>query len=199
MALDNEVLLLAGLIEIVLPDRTVRLCDGGFVNWPAKGLFTAQDESLGTIESVEAVAEAISDEAPAGRLTLLPASLAEADELFRSDAQGSPIRFWLAEVNRSTGALVGTPELMFDGLIDTMTVRLGRGGRWVDIEFMALAEKLFMVREGNVLSTRFHQTAWPGEQGFDFCTGAGVTVPWGVSDPGGIGGFAGSVFRIIGG
>lgn len=191
MALDDQVLLLAGLIEIELPLRTVRLCDGGFVDWPAKGLFTSSDEDYGTIESVESVSESVSDDAPGGRVTLLPVSTAEAADLFQSSAQGAPIRFWLAEVNRATGILVGTPELLFDGMIDTMTLRIARGARAVDIEFIASAERLFFVKEGNVLSSRFHRLAWPDELGFDFCTGSGVSVPWGVDGPSGSGGGSG--------
>jgi hypothetical protein len=184
MALTDKLIMLCGLVEIVLPDQTIRLTDGGFLDWPARGFFDAEDDTFGVIESVEPVGEAISDEAPGGRITLLPKSIAAAGDLFRSDAQGSPIRFWLAEVDRSTGLLFGTPELLFDGVIDTLSMRIGRQGRHVDIEFMAAAERLFMVREGNVLSARFHETAWPGEKGFDFCTGAGTQVPWGVPDPG---------------
>lgn len=182
MALTDTVILLAGLVEMQLPDRTVRWTDGGFVDWGADR-FEAEDPDFGTIESVESVAEAVSDEAPAGRLTLLPTSVAAADDLFRTDAQGSRIRFWLGEVDRSSGALAGDPELLFDGLVDSITLRLGRQGRHVDVEFMAAAERLFMTREGNVLSSRFHNVAWPGEKGFDHCTGVPGGVAWGTRDP----------------
>lgn len=191
MALNSSVLLLAGLVEMQLPARTVRLCDGGFVQWGAN-LFTSSDAAFGTIESVEAIAEGLGDEAPGARLTLLPTSTADAADLFQSNAQGRPIKFWLAEVNRSTGALVGTPELMFWGMIDSMAVKLGKSERKVEVEFVAASERLFLVREGNVLSPRFHQNAWPGEKGFDHCTGNGIQVPWGVSGaPRGSTGYAG--------
>lgn len=184
MALTDTVLLLAGLIEIELPVRTIRLCDGGFVDWPARGMFTSEDEDFGTVDTVEPVGEAISDQAPGGKLTLLPPSLTDAADLFLPTAQGSPIRFWLGEVNAATGLIVGTPELIFDGLVDQISLKTERPGRRVEIEFMAAAEKLFMVREGNVLSPRFHKLAWPGELGFDHATGVPGLVPWGVSGPG---------------
>lgn len=183
MALTDEVIQLKGLIEIVLPSRTIRLTDGGFLYWGANK-FTDQDEDFGTIESVEAVSETVSDEAPGGRLTLLPPGVAAAADLFQPDAQGAPIRAWLAEVDRATGLLVGTPEMLFDGMIDTLTVSSGRQGRRVEIEFMSNAERLFMIREGNVLSSRFHNVAYPAEKGFDHATGAGIQVPWGVPGPG---------------
>jgi hypothetical protein len=181
---SSDVTLLVGLIEIVLPSHTIRLCDGGFLDWPGRGMFTAEDSLFGTIESVEAINESLGDLAPSGRLVLLPPDISDAGALFQSDAQMSPIRFWFAEASRTTGLLVGTPELQFDGLLDQIKLKLARGRRQVDIEFMANAERLFMTREGNVLTSRFHQEAWPGEKGFDHCTGSGVAVPWGTSGPG---------------
>src|SRR5438128_8015135 len=98
MALDDPVIWLSGLCEIDLPGRTIRLCDGGFVNWGGN-IFASEDVDFGTIDSVDSVAEAISDEAPSGKLTMLPPSVADAADLFQPDAQGSPMRFWLAEID----------------------------------------------------------------------------------------------------
>jgi hypothetical protein len=196
MSLADRVVLLVGLCEMVLPDRTVLLTDGGFLDWPAKGLFTAKDDEFGAIESLEYSGEAVSDEAPGGRLTLLPPGIVVAGDLFRSDVQGSAMRFWLAVADRDTGLLVGDPELLFDGLIDTISLRLGREGRFVDVEFMANAERLFFVREGNVLSSRFHELAWPGEKGFDHTTGSSVQTPWGVADQGRGSVFGGIIGRV---
>lgn len=183
MALTSRLVLLAGLVELELPARTVRICDGGFVDWPGRGLFTSSDVDFGTLESVEAVSEALTDEAPGARLTLLPTSTAAASDLFQSEAQGRPIRFWLAEVDRDSGLLVGTPELLFHGMVDFMTLAVGKSSRRVDVEFVSTAERLFLVREGNVLSPRFHKEAWPGEKGFDHATGSAIQVPWGVNGP----------------
>lgn len=183
MALTDSVITLAGLCEIELPGRTVRWCDGGFVTWGGD-LFKSEDEDFGTIESIDAVTEAISDEAPSGKLTVLPPSVVDAADLFQPDAQGSPMRFWLAEIDPATGGVVGTPENLFSGFLDALTLRIGRDRRAVEIEFMSEAERLFWTREGNVLSPRFHKTVWPGELGLDFATGAQTAVPWGVAGPG---------------
>jgi len=183
MALTSPVVLLAGLVEMQLASRTVRLCDGGFVNWPGVGLFTSSDSAFGTIESVEGISEGVGDQAPGARMTLLPKSTADASDLFQSNAQGRPIRFWLAEVDRLSGLLVGTPELMFWGMIDSMGITLGKQSRKVEVEFIAASERLFMVREGNVLTPRFHWDAWPGENGFNHATGNATQVPWGVTGP----------------
>lgn len=199
MAFDGSVITLAGLCEIVLPSHTARICDGGFLDWPARGLFLSEDPVFGTIDSVDAVAEAVSDEAPSGKLTMLPPDLVAAIDLFQPDAQGSPISFWLAEVDPATGLLVGTPESLFSGFVDTLTLRTGRQRREVDIEFMSQAERLFWTKEGNVLSPRFHKTVWPGELGLDFVTGVQTAVPWGIAGPGrGTVTFGGGFDSIIG-
>ncbi len=180
---EDEVLLLTALLEIELPAHTIRLCDGGFVNWPARGMFSAEDSIFGTIESAEGVAESISDEAPNWGLTLLPPDLSAAGDLFQSNAQGSPAKLWMTAVNRATGIIVGTPELLADSHLDIITVSIGRGTRKVDMQFVSPAERLFMVMEGVALSPRWHKSYWTGEKGLDHATGIPTAVPWGVSDP----------------
>jgi hypothetical protein len=183
VALADQVITLAGLCEIVLPARTARLCDGGFVVWGAN-TYSSEDSEFGTIESIEAVSESVGDEAPMGKMTMLPPESVASVDLFQPDAQGSAMRFWLAEINPATGAVTGTPELLFSGFLDTLSLRVGRGKRALEIEFISEAERLFHVREGNVLSSRFHQLAFPGEKGFDHATGVPTLVPWGVPGPG---------------
>ncbi len=180
MALTDTVIWLAGLCEIALPDRTVRLCDGAFVNWPTRGLFESQDAELGAIDSLSPVGDAVGDEAPQGSLTLLPPAGAAAADLFQPNAQGGAMNFWLAEVSGTTGAVVGTPDLLFAGRIDTIKLTVGRTRRQVEITFMSEAERLFWTREGNVLSDRWQQLVWTGEKGLEFTSGAQVTVPWGI-------------------
>lgn len=182
MALSDGVIWLAGLCEIALPGRTIRLCDGAFVNWGGN-TYTSEDEDFGTIESIDQVTEAISDEAPSGKLTMLPPEPVEAAALFQPEAQGSAMRFWLAEIDPSTGTVIGTPENLFSGFLDNITYRVGKSRRAVEIEFMSQAERLFWIREGNVLSPRFHSTVWPGEKGLNFATGVQLAVPWGIAGP----------------
>lgn len=192
MALTDAVIWLSGLCEIELPGRTIRLCDGAFVTWDGD-LFLAEDADFGTIESVDQVVESISDEAPSGKLTMLPPSVVDAADLFQPDAQGSPMRFWLAEINPVTGGVIGAPENIFSGFLDTLKLNVSRSRRAVDIEFMSEAERLFWTKEGNVLSPRFHKSIWPGELGLDHATGTQLAVPWGTSGPArGTTGFTGS-------
>lgn len=183
MMFEGERILLVPLLEIEHPAATIRLCDAGFLVWPGRGTFSSLDAVYGSLGSVDAAGEAIGDEAPAGRFSLLPPAPGAAISLARADAQGSPIRMWMAEADAETGALVGTPELLFVGMIDTVSISLGRGSAEVPIEYVSEAEKLFMIAEGNVLSQAFHQQAWPGELGFAHATGTVLAVPWGVTGP----------------
>src|SRR5690349_8781691 len=112
MALTDTVLTLAGLLEIQLPSGTIRLCDGGFVKWGAN-TFVSHDPLYGTLGAVDSVTEGISDEAPGGSVTLLPPKVSTAAALFQPTAQGKPIKGWIAEVNRATATVVGTPTQQF--------------------------------------------------------------------------------------
>lgn len=183
MALADPVITLASLCEIVLPARTIRLCDGGFIEWDGD-TYSSEDSEFGTIEAVDAVSEALSDEAPSGKMTMLPPESVASEDLIQPNLQGSAMRFWLAEIAPATGLVVGTPELLFSGFLDTITLSVGHAKRTIEIEFISEAERLFWTKEGNVLSTRFHQLAWPGEKGFEHATGAPTVVPWGVPGPG---------------
>lgn len=177
---DASIIYLAALMEVELPSRTVRLCDGGIINWPSVGIFSPQDDEFGVIGSADPGDESIGDEAPAGTIGMLCPSAEAMVALADPENQGARIKLWIAETDAG-GTVIGTPELQFIGLIDTLQIELDQGQFNVTIEYVSEAERLFWVKEGNVLSSRFHQTAWPGEKGFDFCTGVGKQVPWGVA------------------
>ncbi len=183
MALGDARILLVPLMEIVLPGHTVRLCDGGFINWPAVGMFTAQDDLYGTVGGVGSISDSVADEAPANNVTMLPPTTAAAADLADPAAQGSVMRFWLAEADLTTATIVGTPELLFTGVLETVSLRLDRGERALEIEYASEAERLFSITEGNVQSPRWHKSIWPGETGLDHATGVSVNVAWGIAGP----------------
>lgn len=182
MALAAKILTLAALMQIDLPSRTVRLCDGGFVLWGADK-FDCVDEDFGVVGSAEGFEEKTGDEAPGGKLTFLPSTAADAAALSNPAYQGARMRFWLAEVGQATGAVIGTPELTADLAIDTVTLKLGKGTRAVDMEFESAAKRLFMVMRGNALNDRFHQACCPGEKGMANATGMPRSSAWGAATP----------------
>lgn len=181
MPFDQAKQLLAGLVKIELPSYTIRLCDGGFVYFDSEKYESADDE-FGSIESVEAVEEHLSDDAPAGRITFLPKSTAAAATLSQPEYQNSRMRFWLARVNEATGVIVES-ELVGDMELDTTELHITKGGRRLEMGFRSSADRLFNINEGNVLSPRFHKSVWAGELGLDNATGIPDTVAWGVKAP----------------
>ena len=209
MPFEDQKVMIVGLVEIQLPSKTLRLSDGGFV-YVGANKFTSSDEDFGAIESVDSLIEGTGDEAPAGRITFLPASTAAAAALSQPSFQNSPILIWQAEVNEATGEVVGTPELLLNALLDTTELRLSRGKRTLEMGFITAAERLFSINEGNVLSPRFHKSIWPSETGLDNATGVGLSVAWGVEGPprqynysgsggGGVGGSSGTAPSFGGG
>lgn len=182
MAFTGRVLNLVALMKIELPDREVRLCDGGFVLWEGD-LYDSIDELFGTIASAETFEEKTGDEAPGGKLTFFPPSASAGAALANPAYQGSRMRFWLAEYDPETGQVTGTPELTADLSIDTATVKTSGGTRSVDIEFESAAKRLFMVMRGNALNDRFHQSCYPGELGMANATGMPRSTAWGAATP----------------
>lgn len=180
-----DIITLSGLAQIDLRGGdTLRLCDGGVVTW-GSDTFNAADATFGSISSMEPLTEGVGDEVPALRMTFDPPSTAVAAELTQPGWQTSRVRFWIAEIDRTTGLTSGTPELMFDGQLDTADFIVARGSRSIEFEVVSTAERLFELNIGNTLSSRFHKAVFPGETGEDLATGIQTTVAWGVESPAG--------------
>lgn len=182
MALGDSGVLLAGLLRMDLPGRTVRLADGGLAVWGADR-FEGADDVFGHIQDVRIDREGVGDLAPGGVLVMaVPGSSAAAD-VSNPAMQGSRIRMWLAEINKATGAVTGTPDLLFDGIVDVPRLGPDGKGRVLEIEFVSQAEVLFLRNQGNVLNKRHHVTMWSGEQGLDNANGVSIKVAWGAKAP----------------
>jgi hypothetical protein len=178
MAFTGRVLNLVSLMKIELPERTVRMCDGGFVYW-GDDLYDCIDPMFGVIGSAESFEEKTGDEAPGGKLTFLPPSSAAAASISNPTYQGARMRFWLGEYSRATGRVVGSPDQTADLAIDTVTLKANRGSRAADIEFDSAARRLFMVMRGQALNDRYHQSCYPRELGMANATAMPRSSPWG--------------------
>lgn len=173
---------LVGLMTIELPARTVRLCDGGFFVWGGN-TYLSEDTVFGAVQSIDTLNEGVGDEIPALQLTFIPASTAAAGDLSQPGYQKSRVRFYIGEFNPTTGLLIGTPELHFDGQIDRTKLVSGRGSRLLEMEVVSSAERLFMRNEGNTLNPTWHKSVWPGELGHDNAINLTIPVAWGVEAP----------------
>lgn len=175
---------LSGLMEMQLRDgRTIRLSDGGFVVIDGE-IYRSSDPAFGVIGSMEPFSEGVGDSVPAFKMTFLPQSTAAASALSAPGMQGSITRFYTVEIDAETGLAIDDPDLNFDGQIDQTLLRIGRGKRELDIDYVSTAERLFSINEGNSLNPRHHKSVNPGELGEDNATGLGVSVAWGVEAQG---------------
>lgn len=180
---------MVGLLEIALPAATVRLCDGGFVDWGGD-LFTSADPLFGALASVDAVEEGIAESVPDFALGFLPPGDADPADLSQPGFQRSAVRFWLGEYAPDDGLLVGEPDLQFFGQIDQTVLTAGRGEFTLEVMVVGLLERLFTRNRGNSLNPRWHKSVWAGETGHDNATGLAVPVAWGVESQGGANGSA---------
>ncbi len=178
-----------GLLEIALPDTTVRLCDGGFIVFDSN-TYRSADATFGTIASVEPMSEGIGEEVPALELVLLPDDSATPEDLSQPGFQQSIVRFWIGEFDPETGLIDGTPDLMFHGQIDQTTLTVSKGRRELAMTIVSTVEKLFLRNRGNSLSPRFHKSVWTGETGHDNATGLTTPVAWGAENASGANGSA---------
>ena len=181
-AFAGREVLIAGLVEITLADYVIRLCDGaGVIGW-GDSVFKGRDPVFGTIGEVEALDEQVGDSIPGLEMTLLPPSTSAAVQLSTTSMQGAPVRLWLAVVDRMTGQVVPTPELLFAGEVDVTELELDRGSRVLRMSIASVWERLFEPNEGATLSDSFHRSIWPTEHGFAFTTGTPIDRLWGPGD-----------------
>lgn len=170
------------LLKMELPTRTVRLCDGGVIRWSGE-TFRGRDAVFGCVTGAEAMTEGVGNEVPAFSITLSPEASAAPADLNQAGFQTARVRFWVANWNPATGAVDGTPQLLFDGQLDQVELRLTRQARELESSVVSSAEKLFAARRGNGCSPTFHKSIWPGETGHDEATGLSIPRAWGVEAP----------------
>lgn len=183
----GERLLLVGAVRIELPGHTIRICDGGFMDFQAPGQLAPErynkvDDLFGTILAVENGANGNNDKAPGGSITFLPKSTASAAALSAPGMQSSPLAFYIVSLNPSTNAVVHSVTMAV-AKVDFTVLRGGFQDRKLEMGYISTAEWLFSQNEGNTLSDQFHQKYWPGELGLSNVTGAGTAVAWGADAP----------------
>lgn len=173
-----------GLVKIELPGggAIVRLTDGGTFVWGGE-TYGPRDATFGTLGAMESLEEGIGVEVPAAKITLHPPSTAAAATLVAPGNQTAGVRAWIAEFNADSGAIVGTPQIAFDGFLDQP--RLARTGDalMLDLTIVSRLEWLLAFNIGNSLSPAFHKSIWAGETGEDQATGLTIPDAWGVEAP----------------
>lgn len=172
--------MLAGFIKWETGSGDVRLCDGGTLLFNSEN-YTSRDDTFGAISGFDPIGEGVGDEAPAGTLTFSPSPDAAPSVINAATLQGTRIRMWIADIDRDTGEIVGTPDMQLDNIVDVTRLRLGRNTFELAVDIVSRTERLFLLNEGNVLSGEFHRRIYPGETGLDNAIGVPTVIAWGVT------------------
>lgn len=182
-ALKGAAPLVCLLVKIALPAGTIRLIDGaGEITFDAES-YTGSDAVYGVLDNIETVTEQVGTEAPILRLTFLPASLAALSSITAPANQGSSVQVWLAAVSPTTGLLVGTPESLFLGELDTAEVEVGKESTVISFNVASAWERLFDGDEGQRLNSKFIQSIYTGALGTEFVISVQRDLPWGYDAP----------------
>lgn len=165
----------------------INLIDGsGVVSFLVNGTattFTGYDPAFGTLASANSVAERVADEAPHFSLSILPPSISALGTLNDPLQQGSKVYSWWGLVNDDTGAVIGTPELLWNGRLDTVKANISDHVMTADIATVSAFDRLFSAEEGQRLNGEWHRSIWPGETGLDYVYDAQTDIMWGAEAP----------------
>lgn len=185
-ALDASSLRQFFAVRVVLSDGyKINLIDGsGFVNFPVNGTvekFDGSDPTYGTLATASSLSESVSTESPTFGFTLMPPTAAAVGSLALPRHQGSSVMAWWGLVNETTGAVIGTPELLWTGRLDNVKTQMSESGLVAEVETVSAFDRLFVAEEGARLTPIFHRSIWPGESGLDFNVAATQQPYWGTS------------------
>lgn len=182
-ALKGAAPLVCLLLKIELPGHTIRLVDGAGEVVHGGETYTGEDAIYGVLDAVEEMTEQVGTEAPTVRFTFLPASLPALADITNPANQGSPIYTWFTAVDQASGLVIGEPELLFAGELDTAEVEASENATVISFDAVSAWERLFEANEGHRLNNQFWQSIYPGALGMQFVTEIQRDLPWGYDAP----------------
>jgi len=170
-------------VRIEIGEDPICLVSGsGQVTFPVNGTavtFTSKDAVFGTLNAVSSINESIATSAPRLQVSLLPPSNSAVGALSAPLAQGSRVYVWIGIVSEATGLVVGTPELVWSGRLETAKTTVVDTGRVVELDVASAFDRLFITSEAARLNRAWHQSIWAGETGLDFNVDSLVDPMWG--------------------
>lgn len=200
-ALQSKDPTLVTLIEIQFTDRTVRMTDGGAVNWNGNS-YVPEDAEIGVINGFSEFTETEGTESPRLEVAFEYKTNAALTRLANPSSQGTPFNVYQAAVSRDTGTIIGAPELLFSGVIDDADLRHARNNRMLTVYLSTAWELLFDDNEG----ARWNNDFWvhnygSGAQAFYAVTDVQRKLFWGYKGPynGSGGGYGGTGGGFLGG
>ena len=181
-ALKGAAPLVCLLLKIELPGHTIRLVDGaGEVAFDAE-TYLGEDDVYGVLDNIETLSEQVGTEAPLVRLTFLPATVDALGDLTNPANQGAAVQIWFGAIG-TNGALIGEPESLFIGELDTADAEVSTERTVVAFNVASAWERLFDLGEGQRLNNAFIQSIYPGAKGAEFVIAIQRSLPWGYDGP----------------
>ncbi len=167
-------------LELVLPERTVRLTSGGTVVF-GSNTYLPEDADIGALSAVGETEEGEVGEATAPDLSF--ATYTDDGLVELSEAQGAAWTLYWGTVNPATGAVVGTPQTVARGYLNVNTLGFGPGERSLSVS--SYTEEQFQLLDDSQkrLSPAHHKSIWSGETGLDNVTEYNRKVFWRADDP----------------
>lgn len=184
-ALQTDGPVLATLIRIDLPTGPVFLTDGGFVDFaddPAQPevahRFLGDHPVYGVLAAVSSIRNGAEAQATRVDITIHPATDEALATLAAPATQGSRVQWWEGTIDRTTGQLIGVPDLQYDGEIDKP--RLGVGGaRSLVLNCGSQSERQLEPNADWRLNHAFHTRIWgTGELGLIHMTNVLKKSEW---------------------
>lgn len=172
----------ATLVRFDLPAGALCLTDGGFVVFDAGDgegdeTYLGRHPTYGVLGSVPSIKDGAEAQTTRLDVVLLPASAAAVTALKSPTLQGVRVQWWEGAINRATGALIGAPELKFDGEFDR--ARFSAGSDWsLVMECGTQAERQLEPNADWRLNHSFHSLIWSSESGLIFVDGVTRKKEW---------------------
>ncbi|MFZ4605149.1 MAG: hypothetical protein ACOYM5_02725 [Caulobacter sp.] len=179
-SLNGDGAIMAVLVEIVLPDKTLRLLDGPGVLTFGGQTFSGDDADYGSIADLGAVEDGQLSEAARWSVFLTPKGDAALALLLDPAVQNSAVTGWEVSIDPVTGQPVVEPDPMFVGFIDVPTLSFEDDGPQVELDCYGYLERFFAQNEGARLTSAHHQRSYPSDLGFDFIA-TDYNGVWGLS------------------
>ncbi|EGF93750.1 hypothetical protein ABI_21920 [Asticcacaulis biprosthecium C19] len=171
-------------VRMAHPVKTVHLLDGAGTLSFGGEVWSGFDPDFGALGALEAIGDqADRDEAPEFLLTVRPADAALLVGLATAAAQGCAASLYIGAFDPQSGAVVGTPEVVFQGEVDDVDMVLDGASSAVTFTLVSHFVRFQAEDEAITLSDSFHQSVWPGEKGLEFMTEVEQQMPWGAEGP----------------
>jgi hypothetical protein len=171
------------LLRIDLPSGPVFLNDGGVTDYGGNR-YRASHPVIGAVQQWGATEFGFGNTLPEWEFVLAPPSNAALGPLQTGAFARSAVRYWIADFDARTGAVIGTPSLEFAGRLDRLRQTFAARQLSIVVSCVPETEALLFSDDGNGLSPEFHKSVYPGETGHDQATGLVLPVTWGVEGGG---------------